>query len=59
MSGTVENPYAHGPGSSTPGAGVSASDGRADLWGFAWLSVASTVIITVVGLVAWWFAHKP
>ena len=57
MSGTVENPYAYSPGSSTPGAGVSAAEGVGDLWGFVWLSVASTVIITLAGLVAWWFVH--
>jgi hypothetical protein len=57
MGEAVENPYAYSPGSSTPGAGVSASEGVGELWGFVWLSVASTVIITVVGLVAWWFAR--
>jgi hypothetical protein len=55
MSGAPEivNPYAYSPGSSTPGASVSSEEGRADLWGFFWLSLASTAIIAVVGIAAW------
>ncbi|HZY91351.1 MAG TPA: hypothetical protein VFG07_01045 [Thermoplasmata archaeon] len=50
-------PYTPNPGSSTPSPAVSPEEGRRDLWGFFWLSIANTVIITVAGLVAWWFVH--
>lgn len=53
MSATLENPYATTPGSSTPGAGVSAAEGIADLKGFFWLSLLCTVIIAVVGIAVW------
>jgi hypothetical protein len=55
MSGSakVVNPYAYSPGSSTPGASVSAEEGQADLWGFFWLSLFNTLIIGVVGLAVW------
>lgn len=51
------NPYAYYPGSSTPGVGVSPEEGRADLWGFFWLSLANTLIIGVVGIGAWFVVH--
>ncbi|MCI4330516.1 MAG: hypothetical protein L3K19_01545 [Thermoplasmata archaeon] len=49
----VANPYAYSPGSSTPGASVSPEEGRADLWGFFWLSLINTFIIAVVGIAVW------
>lgn len=49
----VANPYAYSPGSSTPGASVSPAEGRADLWGFFWLSLVNTAIIAVVGIAVW------
>ncbi|MGI0133115.1 MAG: hypothetical protein ACREDK_08555 [Thermoplasmata archaeon] len=57
MVDTVENPYAFAPGSSTPGAGVSAQEGVSELWAFFYLSLANTLIIAVAGIVAWWFVH--
>ena len=49
----AENPYTYSPGSSTPGAGVTPEEGQKDLWGYFWLSIVSTIIITVAGLAAW------
>lgn len=57
MTETVENPYAYSPGSSTPGADVSAKEGVGELWAFFWLSIANTVIIAVAGIVTWWLIH--
>ncbi|HYK93113.1 MAG TPA: hypothetical protein VEY07_03615 [Thermoplasmata archaeon] len=50
-------PYTPTPGSSTPSPEVSPDEGRRELWGFFWLSLANTAIITVAGLLAWWLAH--
>lgn len=50
-------PYTATPGSSTPSPEVTPTEGRSDLWGFFWLSIANTLIITVVGLVVWWIVH--
>ena len=50
-------PYTPTPGSSTPAPEVGPAEGRSELWGFFWLSLANTVIITVAGLLAWWLAH--
>jgi len=51
------SPYTPTPGSSTPGPEVTPAEGRAELWGFFWLAVASTVIIAVGGLAAWLYLH--
>jgi hypothetical protein len=53
----VVNPYATSPGSSTPGAGVSAEEGSADLWTFFWLSALSSGILIVVAVVGWLLVH--
>jgi hypothetical protein len=50
-------PFTPTPGSSTPAPEVSPEEGRKELWGFFWLSLANTLIITVAGLIAWWLAH--
>ncbi len=52
-----QTPYTPTPGSSTPSPDVSPKEGVRELWGFFWLSLANTVIITVAGLVAWWLVH--
>jgi hypothetical protein len=54
----VINPYATTPGSSTPGLGVSPSEGNGDLWSFFWLSTISTVILTVVAAAGWVLVHR-
>jgi hypothetical protein len=51
------NPYAQGPGSSTPGPHVSREEGVGDLWSFFWLSIVGTVILTIVGLAALLVIH--
>jgi hypothetical protein len=53
----VVNPYATTPGSSTPGRGIGPEEGRSDLWSFFWLSLASTGILTVVALGAWFLVR--
>ncbi len=50
-------PYAPSPGSSTPSPEVTPEEGVRELWGFFWLSLANTLIITVAGLVAWWLVR--
>lgn len=52
------SPYAGTPGSSTPAAEVAPTHGIRELWEYFWLALANTVIITVVGLVAWWVANR-
>jgi len=52
-----EYPYTPTPGGSTPPPAMTPEEGRADLWGFFWLSIANTVIITVVGVAVWWIVH--
>jgi hypothetical protein len=54
---SFRSPYPHTPGSSTPGPAVSPAEGRAELWAFFWVAVASIVIITVGGLGAWLWLH--
>jgi hypothetical protein len=54
---SVVNPYATTPGSSTPGVGVSAEEGSADLWTFFWLSAISSGILIVVAAVGWLLVH--
>ncbi|MCI4336160.1 MAG: hypothetical protein L3K17_03055 [Thermoplasmata archaeon] len=51
------NPYTRTPGSSTPGPEVTPEEGRKELWGFFWLSVANTMIITVAGVGTWLIIH--
>jgi hypothetical protein len=46
-------PYTPTPGSSLPGPEVTPAEGKADLWGFFWLTLANTTIISVAGIVAW------
>jgi hypothetical protein len=53
----VVNLYATTPGSSTPGRGVSAEEGVADLWSFFWLSIVGTVILVGVGMAAFLVVH--
>ncbi len=50
-------PYTPTPGSSTPSPEVTPEEGVRELWGFFWLSIANTLIITVAGLVAWWLVR--
>ena len=52
-----QTPYDLTPGGSTPSPEVGPEEGRRELIGMAWLSVASTFIIAGVGFVAWWFAR--
>ena len=52
------NPYAASPGSSTPGAEVTPSEGQGELWAFFWLTLANTTIISVAGIAAWLFVHR-
>ena len=51
------SPYTPTPGSSTPSPEVTPAEGRSELWGFFWLSLANTLIITIAGLVVWWIVH--
>ena len=46
-------PYNATPGGSMPPPNTTPEEGRSDLWGFFWLSIANTLIITVVGLGVW------
>ncbi len=50
-------PYTPTPGGSIPAAHVTPEEGRAELWGFFWLSLVNTVVIAVVGITVWWFVH--
>ncbi len=52
------SPYATTPGGSTPSPETTPEEGRQELWGFFWLSILNTVIITVAGLVAWWLIQS-
>lgn len=56
-SGGYAFPYTPTPGSSTPPPETTPEEGRSDLWGFFWLSIANTAIITVVGVGVWWLVH--
>ena len=50
-------PFTPTPGGPTPPAHVGPEEGRSDLWGFFWLSLANTLIIAVAGVVTWWIVH--
>jgi len=52
-----QNPYTRSPGSSTPPDGTTPHEGKSELWGFFWLSIANTAIIAVAGIVTWLFVH--
>jgi hypothetical protein len=54
---TAPNPYAGSPGGSSPGPHVDEKEGNEDLRSFTYLSLASTGILTVVGVAAWLLAH--
>jgi hypothetical protein len=54
---TFRSPFTPSPGGSTPAPVVDPSEGRKELWAFFWLSVANSVIIGVVGVVAWLLVH--
>ncbi|MGI0128974.1 MAG: hypothetical protein ACREDE_00375 [Thermoplasmata archaeon] len=53
---SYRNPYTPTPGSSTPGPEVSPSEGKAELWLFFWVTVASIAIIAAGGIAAWVYA---
>lgn len=55
--GAYQTPYASTPGSSTPSPEVTPDEGRRELWGFFWLSLANTAIITVAGVATWFAVH--
>jgi hypothetical protein len=60
MAETTESfrtPYAPTPGSSTPGSGVTPTEGKSELWAFFWLTLANTVIIGVAGIAAWLYVQ--
>jgi hypothetical protein len=60
MTGTgtsFQTPYSRTPGGSTPGPEVTPDEGRRELWGFFWLSIANTAIITVAGVGTWLLIH--
>ena len=50
-------PYTPYPGGSMPPASTTPEEGKADLWAFFWLAIANTAIISVTGIVVWWFVH--
>jgi hypothetical protein len=50
-------PYTSYPGGSSPPPSTTPAEGKADLWAFFWLALANTTIISVAGIVAWWFVH--
>ncbi|HTT35176.1 MAG TPA: hypothetical protein VMH78_04845 [Thermoplasmata archaeon] len=50
-------PYTATPGTSTQPPGVTPEEGRRELWGFFWLSLANTAIIAVTCVAIWWFVH--
>jgi hypothetical protein len=55
--GAYRTPYTPTPGSSTPSPEVTPAEGRRELWGFFWLSLANTAIITVAGVATWFAVH--
>jgi hypothetical protein len=55
--GAYQTPYTASPGSSTPSPEVTPEEGRRELWGFFWLSIANTAIITVAGVATWIAVH--
>lgn len=50
-------PYPTDPGASTAGPSMTPKEGVKDLWGFFWLSLASTAIIAVPCIGVWFFVH--
>jgi hypothetical protein len=52
---TFQTPYTPYPGGSTPAAHVGPAEGKSELWGFFWVSLANTGIIAVVGIAVWLF----
>ncbi len=51
------SPYTPTPGGSVPGPEGTAAEGRAELWTFFWVTVASVVIIAAFGIGAWLYWH--
>jgi len=49
------DPYTPYPGSSTPPANTPPQEGKHELWSFFWLALLNTLIITVAGVVTWWY----
>jgi hypothetical protein len=54
---SFHTPYTPSPGSSTPGPHVTPREGKAELWGFFWLTLANTAIISIAGIVTWLLVH--
>lgn len=54
---SYETPYTPYPGSSTPSASVGPVEGRRELWGFFWLALLNTLVISVAGIAAWWLVR--
>ncbi|HZY70358.1 MAG TPA: hypothetical protein VFF67_05195 [Thermoplasmata archaeon] len=52
-----KSPYTPSPGSSTPGPTVDPLEGKGELVGFFYLSLACTVIIAVAGVATWLLVH--
>ncbi len=52
-----ETPYTRYPGGSMPPAATTPHEGKRELWGFFWLTLANTAIIATAGIVTWWFVH--
>ncbi len=50
-------PYAHTPGSSTPGPETTPEEGTHELWAFFALALLNTAIIAVSGLTAFFIIH--
>jgi hypothetical protein len=50
-------PYTPSPGGATPAMGEEPEVGHRELVQFFWLAVINTVIIAVVGIVAWAVFH--
>jgi hypothetical protein len=53
------SPYTPTPGASLPGPEVTPEEGRSELWGFFWLTLANTLIIAVAGIAAWVYVAHP
>jgi hypothetical protein len=50
-------PYDRVPGGPVPPAETTREEGQSELWGYAILSILSSVIIGVVGITAWLIAR--
>jgi hypothetical protein len=55
--GEYGHPYTASPGSSTPDPSTNPGEGKADLWGYFWLTLLNTLIISVAGIATWWFVR--